>query len=204
MHRKCYPLTNGTLSGNIGASWHTIEKMQDNVYLMGKKDFLGCAPLYIHSFGLADLKHGQKFMEKGYQCLGDIKTVPEKLKWCRARLGLTQMDVAQQVGIKYWVYHDMENGGVSYSLDVLKKIAKLYQIPVTELLDEYNLFLYRNPPALIREYRNKTGMNRTQFAKKMGMHISCLRDWENGRKQISRKSWEKYFKIQWNAICCKE
>ena len=37
-------------------------------------------------------------------------------------------------------------------------------------------------------------LERETIARQMGIPIRCLQDWESGRKVVSLKSWEKYFK----------
>ena len=48
----------------------------------------------------------------------------------------------------------MENGAVDYyTKEIADKLAAFYEIPVYDLLDDYNLFLYIGQGKLIREYR---------------------------------------------------
>ena len=67
-------------------------------------------------------------------------------------------------------------------------------MPATDFLDEFGRFLHDGQAARIRAYRESYGMGKKPFARAMGIPIRCLQEWESGRKTISRKAWEKYFK----------
>ena len=77
---------------------------------------------------------------------------------------------------------------------ILEKLADFYGIPVTDFMDEYGRFLIDGQEVRIRKYREETGLGKKTFARENGIPIQCLREWESGRKVVSRNSWEKYFK----------
>ena len=64
----------------------------------------------------------------------------------------------------------------------------------TDLLDEFNRFHYDGQAARIRAYRDSLGMEKKEFARMLGITPRCLEEWESGRKAISLKCWERYFK----------
>ena len=79
----------------------------------------------------------------------------------------------------------METGACThYPATVMDKLAALYQVPVEELLDEYNLFLYKGQARL----------SRTAFARQFGISERSLRAWESEEKVISKGCWERYFR----------
>ena len=78
-------------------------------------------------------------------------------------------------------------------LEMAEKMAQFYDVPVTDFLDSYNKFLYDGQADRIRAYRGPLGLGKKPFAKRMGIPIRCLQEWEAERKQVSRNSWEKYF-----------
>ena len=47
---------------------------------------------------------------------------------------------------------------------------------------------------LIREHRESLNLGKRPFARTLGVDANVIRLWESERKQISLKSWEKYFK----------
>ncbi len=78
--------------------------------------------------------------------------------------------------------------------EIVDKLAGLYQIPVEDLLDEYNQFLYKGQGRLIREYRERMGLQKKSFARWLGIDPRTLRGWENETIRVKRGSWERYFK----------
>ena len=76
----------------------------------------------------------------------------------------------------------------------MNRIAKLLEVPVTALLDEYNLFLYRNQGMRIKAKRKSLHMTQKEYAKYLGILLGMLKKWEQNRVRISKSSWERYFK----------
>ena len=88
----------------------------------------------------------------------------------------------------------METGACThYPAATMDKLAALYQVSVEELLDEYNLFLYKGQACQIIALREKLGLSRTAFARQFGISERSLRAWETGEKVISKGCWERYF-----------
>lgn len=149
------------------------------------------APLIVHSFRVLAAycaAEAQRF-SCGYE---DLQSVPERLRWCRYRMGLMQKEVAQRVGISQTLYEEMERGDCrEYPADAVDKLAELYQVPVEDLLDGYSRFLYDGPVDQIRTVRERLGMSRKAFAEMAGVGEKSVRDWEMERKKVSKKSWER-------------
>ena len=159
-----------------------------------RQEMTHIAPLLVRSFRLIAphrLKDAQR-LNRDYR---QLTTVPDKLRWLRYSKGLLQSDVAEMIGVTKAAYGDMESGITQQiSVDATIKLAQLYQVPVAELMDEYNRFLYDGQAVRIRSYRESLGLKRKPFARTMGIPIRSLQEWERGEKVISRKSWERYFK----------
>lgn len=155
------------------------------------------APLCIHSFRLIAprrLLEAQLFNQQ-YHSYEEIHNVQDRLRWCRHHMGLMQKEVADMIGITRGHYIDYEVGYVDYyPKEIVDKLAKLYQIPVDDLLDDYNRFLYKGQGKLIREYRESLGLKKKQFARLINLDPGTLRCWENDQKRMFKDSWEKYFK----------
>ena len=154
------------------------------------------APLCLHSFRLPPpcrTSEAKKFPHLGGSYAQAV-TVPERLRWLRHHFGLLQKEAAAQAGIPLPRYIDMETGACThYPATVMDKLAALYQVPVEELLDEYNLFLYKGQARQIIALREKLGLSRTAFARQFGISERSLRAWESGEKVISKGCWERYF-----------
>lgn len=122
-------------------------------------------------------------------------TTADKLRWYRYQHGLMQSQVAQIMGISESTYKNLENGSsTTVALERMDKLAKYYGVPTEELLDDYGRFLLGGQDWCIRKYRASCSLGQKPFARQMGIPIRCLQDWESGRKVVSLKSWEKYFK----------
>ena len=179
--------------------WRVFAQFSENNYLMCHNEggIVRYAPLCFLRFRLVaprKLLEAQLFNQQ-YHCYEEIQNVPDRLRWCRHRLGLMQKEVAELVGISRARYVDFETGSVDYySKEIVDKLSKIFGIPVTDLLDNYNLFIYRGQGRMIREYRESLGMKKKPFAKMIGLDPGLLRAWEAEQKQMFRNSWEKYFK----------
>ena len=61
--------------------------------------------------------------------------LPEKLNTLRTHCSYAQADVASKVGVTVAEYMDWENGNKLCTINKLKELAKLYGIPVQQLID---------------------------------------------------------------------
>ena len=154
------------------------------------------APLYIHSFQLLQphfLAEAEKFNIR-YTDPAQIEHTADKLRWYRYKRALLQRDVAAYAGIDRATYCNYEETERDYyPLDKMTRIAELLQVPITELLDEYNMFLYKGQGQQIRAIRKRSGMTQAEYAHKLGIPIGTLKTWEQGRAQIFKSTWQKYF-----------
>ena len=115
--------------------------------------------------------------------------------WYRYRKALLQREIAELIGIDRGTYIRYEEYGHDYyPIDHMEKLAELYGVPVTELLDDFNLFLYNDQGKQIREIRNRLGLSRKEYAKIIGVHPGSLKKWELNTVRIFKSTWEKYFK----------
>lgn len=179
--------------------WHILVQVSENKCILCSTlgGYVRYAPMYIHSFRLIAPRKllEAQLINQRYQNYEDIPTVHDRLRWCRHHKGLTQKEVAELTGISHSRYSDMENGAVDYyTKEIADKLAAFYEIPVYDLLDDYNLFLYTGQGKLIREYRESLGMNIKPFAQLIGIDRNLLRAWEADQKRMSLNSWNKFFK----------
>ena len=87
-----------------------------------------------------------------YSDPSQINNIPDKLRWYCYRCGLRQRDVADYAGIDRSTYSGYEEFVRDYyPIEKMLKIAELFAVPVTELLDEYNLFLYNDQGKQIKK-----------------------------------------------------
>ena len=127
-----------------------------------------------------------------YHSYADINNVPDRLRWCRHQLGLMQAEIAQIIGVSRSLYIHMENGVCEKSSSqIMDKLATLYQVPITDLLDEYNLFLYQGQGWQVKALRESRGMTVAQFAEHLGVYASTVRKWERDQARMTRRIWDK-------------
>ena len=156
------------------------------------------APLEILRFPLLALRKlldAQKFNIR-YTDPSQITEIADKLRWYRYQHALMQKEVAEQIGIDRNTYiHYEEYGRDYYPIEHMEKLAELYDVPVEELLDGYNLFLYKGQGEQIQIIRQSLGLTQKQYAEQLGVPFDNLRKWEQNRVRIYKSAWEKYFQI---------
>ncbi len=202
---KCYPITDAFIEGNpeIGTpkspKWRVIARISDRMYVLCATfdSHVRFAPLYIHSFKLC-APHKileATMMNQTYHSYEEITSIPDRLRWLRHSKGLMQREAAQIAGVSRSVYIDIE-AGITRRLPgcLILNLSQFYGVPVSDFLDEYNRFLFDGQAQRIREYRKKLGMGRKPFCRHTGIPLSSLRGWEDGKKEVSFKCWEIYFK----------
>ena len=205
MRAKCYPIITdffGAYDANQvpnDEKWRVFHNLGRHSYLMvqnisGEVKF---SPLFIHSFQLLAPHHlleSEKFNIR-FSDPSQITEIADKLRWYRYRKALLQREIAELIGIDRSTYIRYEEYGHDYyPIEHMKKLADLYGVPVTELLDEFNLFLYNDQGKQIREIRNRLGLSRKEYAKIIGVHPGSLKKWELNTVRIFKSTWERYFR----------
>ncbi len=83
--------------------------------------------------------------------------------------------------------------GGHYPIEVLKKISAFYEVNVTELMDEYNLFLYRGQGLQLKKLINDSKLTQKAVAKKLYVHAKTVAAWESGKVRMSKCMYTKIF-----------
>lgn len=154
-------------------------------------------PLYILSFRVvAAKKVSEAFsLNRRYRRYEDIDSVPDRLRWRRHELGLRQKDAAARIGVTRSVYNSLETGETQpCDPEVLDRLAALYRVPVSDLLDGYSRFLLNGQGQAIQQLRASLNMTREQFADHLHTDVRNILAWETEKKKISRRMWERCFK----------
>ena len=176
-----------------------ISKISERMYVLCATfdSHVRFAPLYIHSFRLC-APHKileATMMNQTYHSYEEITPIPDRLRWLRHSKGLMQREAAQIACVSRSVYIEIECGITRHLPGCLiLNLSQLYGVPISDFLDEYNQFLYDGQAQRIRAYRKKLGMGRKPFCRYTGIPLSSLRGWEDGKKEVSFKCWEMYFK----------
>ena len=100
--------------------------------------------------------------------------------------------MAEYVGMDRSTYSSYEEMGRDYyPIDRMKKLAELFEVSLETLLDEYNLFLYRGQGKQIKAMRAARNMTQAEYARRLGVPIGNLKQWETDRVQIFKSTWQQ-------------
>lgn len=179
--------------------WRILEQISSEFYLLccTLNSYVRYSPLYILTFALCApcrVLDAAKF-DKHRCSYEEMKNIPDKLHWLRHSRGLIQTEVAIRIGVSKHIYKSIEAGTTrQISNELRDKLARFYGVPAEDFEDEFTRFLREGQARQIRAFRAKQGLSRSAFAEKYGIPLRSLEVWEEERKAISHKSWEKYFK----------
>ncbi len=180
--------------------WHSLFRLAPGLYMMIRRteNSIATALLYIHSFRPL-LAH--TFIETERMVRTDpesLTTTADKLRYYRHVRGLEQQEVAVYVGLHRGTYAGYETSGVRdyYPLDKLSALAGLFEVPLEYLLDDYNAFLYKGQGRQVLTLRESMGLSRREFADRLDVWPSTVRDWETDSVRMTKQTWEKLFRSQ--------
>lgn len=167
--------------------WYPLTTHGENLITMVRHNTSGClyAPMYIHIFPL----HHTNAVET----MPAFTHCSDKIRWLRQQHNLSMKEVADFIGIYGSTYRNYENSQRDYyPIPVMTKLAEFYQLPVEELLDEYNHFL-QGQRQLLKDHRNHLNMTQKQFAQSLNIPLPQLKKWERGTARVSKESWQSHF-----------
>ncbi len=179
--------------------WRVFRRLDSQSYLMVRNisGVVEFAPLFICSFPLLAPHHlldAEKFNLR-FSDPSEITEIADKLRWYRYKKALLQREVADCIGVDRNTYiHYEEPGRDYYPVESMEKLAALFDVSVTELLDDYNMFLYRNQGKQIREKRQALNMTQREYADVLGVPVSNLKRWEQNKVRIFKSTWERHFR----------
>ena len=184
MERICNNVANRDASDE---KWRVFSKINNNSYIMVRRisGVIKFALLFIITINLNDISEVEESAE-----------IADKLKYYRCKNGMLQKDVAEYLEIDRSTYIRYETKGHEYyPVGCLERLAELYKVDVTELADEYSLFLINGQAEQIKGKRLKLGLTQREFAKTLGVDINKVRKWEKNKTRISKRDWEKLHEI---------
>ena len=128
------------------AKWRLLARVGVRCYILisNVSGAVKVAPLQILQFPVI-LPHKFQDAEKfnlRFSDASEITEIADKLRWYRYQKGLRQRDAADYAGIDRSTYiHYEEAGRDFYPKEHMEKLAELFEVPLEDLLDDYNLFL---------------------------------------------------------------
>lgn len=199
MHRKSY----------INLAAHSSQKVTKRVPFYPINDHLGIkittsravtkiTPIYVH---ILDFKMPNKVADaKSYynsiKNTDNLINISDKLRFYRLKNGLEQKDVANIIGISRRNYIGYENNFRDYyPAEIMDKLAKLYNVDIYALLDDYNTFLYNGQGQQIKAIRKRHNLTQKQFAKILDVQLGRIKRWEREENRMFKYNWEKLIKL---------
>ena len=183
----------------FGAKWSMFCRLKVRSYVLAANvaGTLKVAPLQILKFPVV-LPHkfldAEKFNLR-FSDASEITEIADKLRWYRYQKGFRQRDAADYAGIDRSTYiHYEEAGRDFYPKEHMEKLAELFEVPLEDSLDDYNLFLLRGQGAQIKAIRQRLCLTQKAYAAQLGVPLQKFKRWEHGNVQIFKSTREKYFK----------
>jgi len=136
-------------------------------------------------------------IEKPVGFLEDDADIYDVIKYYRVKQGYTIEELAKMVNVSRYTIMAIENRKEYYCIKTLRRIFRVLGIEenVIVKMDAYMRFLYKGGQAIVKDMRKRLGMTQHKFVEELGVSRSSIRDWESGKKELSRKSWEKLMKF---------
>lgn len=176
--------------------WRIFKKVSENLYIVTNGKRLSLLVVFtIKCISPSKIVDAELFFKK-FPTPQDAPTIADKLRWYRHKRGLLQREVAEAIGVDRTTYFRYETTDFNdhYPKDKLLALAQLYQIDISEFLDDYNLFLCRGQAIEVKKKREQLGMSKRAFARFLGVSKTAVINWENESVRMSKKLWERFFK----------
>ena len=125
-----------------------------------------------------------------------------KIKFYRRLKNMTQVELANQLGVTRDVIMNIENGArngknLFYDRDIINKIIDILDMrDKFGKSDTYIRFLAEDGNKQLKEFRIKNNLSVKTFASMMGVDRSTIRRWENYVNTISIDNYLRYKKIR--------
>lgn len=176
--------------------WRIFKKVSENLYIVSNGKRLSLLIVFTINVNTPSKIVDAELFFKKYPSPDDAPSVADKLRWYRHNQGLLQREVADFIGVDRTTYFRYETMGLNnhYPKDKLLALAQLYQIDISEFLDDYNLFLCRGQAIEVKKKREQLGMSKRAFARFLGVSKTAVINWENESVRMSKKFWERFFK----------
>lgn len=147
----------------------------------------------MHLFTHRNLSSAEKFLSE-HPFPEELPTIAEKLQYYRYKNGFLQKDMASALGIDRATYASYEDTSRDlYPLDILDQTAKLFQIPIEDLLDDYHAFLYHGQGKQLKSLRKSCKLTQNDLSRLLLVQRNTVNKWETEKTSLSRPTYEKLF-----------
>ena len=116
----------------------------------------------------------------------------DQLIYYRKLRGYTQKQIGQVIGISESTYQRYE--AKECEMEDVKRINKLAEFLEFEeqpIMSDYTKFMSSNPEKKLQQYLKKNKISKNKFSELSGISRRAMLDWFNGKKSISKESYEK-------------
>ncbi len=153
-------------------------------------------PLYVHSFSAVTptrIADAENFCLQ-HPNVSDLRTTADKLRYYRYKKSLPQREIADYAGISRSTYIHFEDPKHDYyPIDILTRIAQILGVEITDLLDEYNQFLYDGQGRQLRAVRKQLHLTQSAFGKLNNVSENTVKRWENESIRMTKPLWLRVF-----------
>lgn len=120
-------------------------------------------------------------------------SIGKQIQYFRRKQHIRQIDLANKLNCDRGVIFNIENKESKLiNVKLLKAIINELDIKDKIIInDDYIKFILNNPKEEIRKLRKKYNMTRNSFGEMLGIKFSVIKNWESGKSQPTRTSFEK-------------
>ena len=128
--------------------------------------------------------------------INENSTLGEQIKYYRRLANIRQTDLCLKLGCDRGVFNRLENKELKLvNVKLIKDIIKELDIEDKIIInDDYIAFLLDNPSQTILDFRKEHNLKQIDLAKILDKDISVIKNWETGKLQMTRASYDKFKK----------
>ena len=127
-----------------------------------------------------------------YSTPDEIDNMADKLRFYRHQNNLSQNDLAHLLNVDRTVYAKYECRKTDYyPIDRMQKIADFYHILITDLLDEYNLFIYHGQAEGFKQLRKSLCLSLSDVAERLNVNLATVKRWSQEITRLPKSALEQ-------------
>ena len=125
--------------------------------------------------------------------INENSTIGQQIKYYRRLANIKQTDLCLNLGCDRGVLDHLENRELKIvNVKLIKDIIKELDIEDKIVMnDDYIAFLLDNPIQTILDFRKNNNLKQIDLAKMLETSLSAIKNWETGKSQMTRASYNK-------------